>query len=50
MGLTAKQQEDVNFAILEYLMKQGFKESVDTFTKEAKVDFEGYLKNSNSPP
>ena len=44
MGLTAKQQEDMNFAILEYLMKQGFNESANAFTKEASVDYEGYLK------
>ena len=41
---------DVNFAILEYLMKNNYNESAKFFAGEASVDYEGYLKASTSPP
>ena len=50
VGLTPKQQEDLNFAIQEYLLKSNFSESAAAFAKEANVDYEGYLKNSSTPP
>ena len=50
VGLTPKQKEDVNFAVLEYLMKASFDQSAKVFAEEATVDYEGYLKASTSPP
>ena len=50
VGLTPKQKEDVNFAVLEYLMKTSYDQSAKVFAEEAKVDYEGYLKASTSPP
>lgn len=49
VGLTPNQQVDLNFAICEYLLKSKYSESAATFTREASVDFEGYLKASNTP-
>lgn len=49
MGLTQKQQEDINFAIQEYLLKQGYSRSAETFAEEASVDYEGYLKSTTTP-
>ena len=50
VGLTPAQKKDVNFAILEYMMKNKYEESVKVFATEAEVDYEGYLKESTSPP
>ena len=50
VGLTPKQKEDVNFAILEYMMKNQFDQSVKIFTEEAGVDYDEYMKASTSPP
>ncbi len=50
VGLTQKQQEDLNFAILEYLQKQKFEQTAQAFAQEASVDFQGYLKTSTTPP
>jgi len=50
VGLNPKQQEDLNFAILEYLQKQKFEQSAQAFAQEASVDFQGYLKTSTTPP
>ena len=44
MGLTSRQQEDINFAIQEYLVKQGFKQSSEAFAQESKLDYDDYLK------
>lgn len=49
VGLTPKQQEDLNFAIQEYLVKSKFVDSAAAFGREAGVDYEGYLKNSTTP-
>ena len=49
MGLTSKQQEDINFAIFEYLQKQGYNQSLQSFEVEAGVDFDGYLKTTTTP-
>ena len=48
-NLTSKQKEDINFAILEYLMKNNFEESVKTFSKEADIDYDEYLKTTTQP-
>ena len=50
VGLTATQKVDVNFAILEYMMKNNYDESAKIFAQQATVDYEGYLKASTSPP
>lgn len=49
MGLTNKQQEDINFAILEYLRKQSYSKSAEAFQEESKLDFDGYIKSSSTP-
>ena len=49
VGLTPKQQEDLNFAIQEYLVKSKFSDSAEAFAREAGVDYEGYLKTSTTP-
>lgn len=49
MGITSKQQEDINFAIQEYLGKQGYVKSAEAFADESKLDYEAYLKSSNMP-
>jgi len=48
-NLTSKQKDDINFAILEYLMKYKFEQSIAAFGAESGIDFEGYLKNSTQP-
>ena len=48
--MTPGQKKDVNFAILEYMMKNKYEESVKLFANEAEVDYELYLKESTSPP
>lgn len=35
VGLTTKQVEDLNIAILEYLVKHGFKAASEKFAEEA---------------
>ena len=49
MGLTSKQQEDINFAIQEYLIKCGYSQSAEAFKAESKLDYEGYIKSSATP-
>jgi hypothetical protein len=49
MGLTTKQQEDINFAIQEYLLKLGYTKSAEAFAQESQLDYQGYLKSSNTP-
>ena len=49
VGLTPKQTEELNFAIYEYLVKKKYEESAAAFSKEASVDYEGYLKTSSLP-
>jgi len=41
--LNAKQYEDLNFAVLEYLMKSNFERAATAFKEEAQVDYDGYL-------
>ena len=48
-NLTSKQKDDINFAILEYLMKYKFEQSIAAFGQESGIDYEGYLKSSTSP-
>ena len=38
VGLTAKEKVDLNQAILEYLIKNGFNQSASSFQEEAKVE------------
>lgn len=45
-NLTSKQKEDINFAILEYMMKHNFEESIKAFKLEANIDFDEYLKTT----
>ena len=37
--LSAKQHEDLNFAVYEYLMKFKFEKSAESFKQEASVDY-----------
>ena len=48
VGLTSKQQEDMNFAIYEYLVKQKYEESAFNFQKEAGVVTDGHTEASKS--
>lgn len=48
VGLTSKQQEDMNFAIYEYLVKQKYEESAFNFQKEAGVVTDGQTEASKS--
>jgi len=43
VGLTSKQQEDLNFAILQYLNKNEYSGAADAFTLDANVDYDNYL-------
>lgn len=47
--LNPKQYEDLNFAVLEYLMKSNFEQAASSFKEEAQVDYEGYLKSTSTP-
>lgn len=49
VGLTPKQQEDLNFAIQEYLQKYNYVDAASSFAREASVDYDGYLKASTTP-
>lgn len=40
VGLTPKQQEELNLAILEYLRKKEWNETADSFVLEAKISNE----------
>ena len=48
-NLTSKQKDDINFAILEYLMKYKFEQSIAAFVQEASINYDDYLKNTNQP-
>ena len=45
-NITQRQKDDINFAILEYLMKYKFDKSSEAFVQEANVNYEEYIKNS----
>ena len=48
-NLTSKQKDDINFAILEYLMKYKFEQSIEAFKQESGMDYDEYLKTSTQP-
>jgi len=48
-NLTSKQKDDINFAILEYLMKYKFEQSCAAFGQEAGINYDDYLKTSTQP-
>ena len=51
VGLTPKQKEELNIAILEYLTKNQFARSVEFFMQEANIqspDSSGGTQNTNS--
>ena len=47
--LSAKQQEDINYAIYEYLVKFKFDTAASAFQTEVGVEFNNHLKTSNTP-
>ena len=48
--IKAKQKVDLNFAIQQYLLKEGHNKAAETFAKEANVDHDAYLATSTQPP
>ena len=48
-NLTDKQKVDINFAILEYLMKYKFVDSIEAFGREAGINYDEYMKSTTQP-
>ena len=48
-NLTSKQKDDINFAILEYLIKYKFEQSIAAFQQEASINYDEYMKTTTQP-